>query len=101
MGAAGALPGTAGHKDHPAPTLRLEAPMPCRESQELWVGPEEGDEAVSLQQHAQERPPHEDNEDPPHEEAGALQLWPLEKESEGPPEADDEDQAGEEEDLGG
>lgn len=78
-----------------------QAPMPCRESQEPWVGPEEGDEAVSLQQHAQERPPHEDDEDPPHEEAGALQLWPLEKESEGPPEADDEDQAGEEEDLGG
>lgn len=77
----GALPGVAGHKDQPAPTLRLEAAMPCRESQEPWVGPEEGDEAVSLQQHAQERPPHEDDEDPSHEEAGALQLWPLEKES--------------------
>ena len=66
-----------------------------------WDGPEEGDEAVSLQQHAQERPPHEDDEDPPEEEAGALQLWPLEEEGEGPPEADDEDQAGEEQDLGG
>lgn len=67
----------------------------------LWDRPEEVDEAISFQQHAQERPPHEDNDDPSKEEAGALHLWPLEEEGEGPPEADDEDQAGEEEDLGG
>lgn len=66
---------------------------PCR--------PEERDEAVSLQQHAQERPPHEDNEDPPKEETAALHLLPLEEEGEGPPEANDEDQTGEKEDLGG
>jgi len=63
--------------------------------------PEEGEEAISLQQHAQEGPPHEDDDDPPEEEAGALQLWPLEEEVEGPSEANDEDQAGEEEYLRG
>lgn len=77
------------------------APTPCRGSRVPQDRPEEADEAVSLQQHAQDRPAHEDDEDPPQEEAGALQLLPLEEEGEGPPEADDEDQAGEEEDLGG
>ena len=66
---------------------------PCR--------PEERDEAVSLQQHAQERPPHEDDEDPPKEETAALHLLPSEEVGEGPPEANDEDQTGEKEDLGG
>lgn len=93
-GAEGVLPGAEGHEEPWAPALQLGG------GRVSWDGPEERDEAISLQQHAQEGPPHEDDEDPREEEAGALHLWPLEEEGEGSPEADDEDQAGEEEDLG-
>lgn len=46
--------------------------------------PEEVDEAIGLQQHAQDRPLKQDNEYASQKERGSLKLLPLKEEAKGP-----------------
>lgn len=59
----------------------------------------EAEESVGFQDHAQERPVQERNDHAPQEEAGALELVPLEEEGKRPPQANDEGEAGQEQQL--
>ena len=71
-----------------------------REARGLF-SPEEAEEAVGFQDHAQERPAQQDDGHAPQEEAGALEFVPLEEEGERPPQADDEGEASQEQQLWG
>ena len=72
-----------------------------------WAHPGEGDlhsleevkEAIGFQEHAQEGPAQEHNDHAPQEEAGPLELVPLEEEGKRLPQADDEGEAGQEQQL--
>ena len=61
----------------------------------------EAKEAIGFQAHAQERPAQQDDDHAPQEEAGALEFVPLEEEGERPPQADDEREASQEQQLRG
>lgn len=71
-----------------------------REARDLF-SPEEAEEAIGFQDHAQERPAQQDDGHAPQEEAGALEFVPLEEEGERPPQADDEGEASQEQQLWG
>ena len=60
---------------------------------------EEDDEAVALDDHAGDGPAEQHNDDAAEEGRRALHLVPLEEEAERPLQADDEGQAGQEQDL--
>lgn len=62
---------------------------------------EEAKESIGLQEHAQEGPTQEHNDYPPQEEAGPLELVPLEEEGKRLPQADDEQEASQEQQLRG
>ena len=66
---------------------------------EFIRAPEEDDESVDLDDHADDGVAQEDDEDAAEEGRRSLGLVPLEEEPEGPLEADDEREAADEQDL--
>lgn len=94
---------TASHAAHTRWSLSSANQRPWgahHEAQDLF-SPEEAKEAIGFQEHAQERPAQQDDDHAPQEEAGALEFVPLEEEGERPPQADDEGEASQEQQLRG
>ena len=61
--------------------------------------PEQNDESVDLNEHADDGVAQEDDDDAAEEGRRALDLLPLEEEPEGPLQADDESEAAQKQDL--